>query len=88
MVSGSTAASSQPPLYASLEAGLAQGSLSFARVRRRELQIETALGAPLQSLNLDLPETAPDVEDRCALNSGLLKEADHPARGLVARRLW
>jgi hypothetical protein len=34
-------------------------SLSFALVRRRELQTETPLGAPLQSLNLGLPDTAP-----------------------------
>jgi pimeloyl-ACP methyl ester carboxylesterase len=47
------------------------------------LQIDAALGAPLEQLDLDLPDAAPHLEHRCALNSGLLEEPNHPARSLV-----
>lgn len=73
----------QPSPHATRKPGLAQEAFGLALVGGRKLQIDAALGAPLQQLDLELPDAAPHLEHRVALNSGLLEEPNHPARSLV-----
>src|SRR6476620_1659095 len=67
-------------LCAVLERRLAQELRCFLVVRRRELKVHGASGTALQQLDLDLTDTAADLEHGCTLDATLFEKLDHPPR--------
>src|SRR5204862_6192110 len=66
-----------------LEPGLAQELERLVVVAGRELEVHGLRGAALQQLDLDLADTAADLEDARSLDAAPLEEVDHLLRGLV-----
>ena len=56
---------------------------SLVLVRSRELEVERAGSAQLQELDLNLADSATDLEDGRFLDACPLEEADHPQGCLV-----
>src|SRR4029453_13931963 len=64
-------------------AGLVEEPYRLLVIGGRELEVDGAGGAPLQELDLDLADSAADLEDGRALDPPLLEKRNHPPRRLV-----
>ena len=56
---------------------------SLVLVRSRELEVERAGSAQLQEFDMDIADSATDLEDGRLLDACLLEKADHPQGCLV-----
>jgi hypothetical protein len=73
----------ETPLRPSLESGLTEQLPCLVRLPRREFEVDRALRAPFQQLDLDLADASADLKHGRSLDSPLLEKLDHSARRLV-----
>ena len=73
----------QAPIDARLQTRFAQEPSRVLVVAGRELEVDRPRGAPLEQLELDVADTAADLEDGGTLEPPAFEELDHAPRDLV-----
>src|SRR5690349_4592126 len=77
----------QAPLRTPFEAALTQQLRSHDVVTRRELEVHRSRGAALEQLDLDLSDSAADLEHGRTFEAARLEERDHSPRRPVEAAL-